>query len=64
VVDLLTQIRDAAPEKPKKYQMAVPDLFQGLVLKLLAKRSEERYQTAKELLTDLERVGKFSGASA
>ena len=64
VVDLLTQIRDAVPEKPKKYQMAIPDLFQGLVLKLLAKRPVERYQTAKELLTDLERVGKFSGASA
>jgi hypothetical protein len=34
------------------------------VLKLLAKRPDERYQTAKELLVDLERVGKFSGVGA
>jgi serine/threonine protein kinase len=62
--ELITRIRTAAPEKPKKYQMAVPDLFQGVVLKLLAKRPDERYQTAKELLVDLERVGKFSGVGA
>ncbi len=62
--ELITHIRNAAPEKPKKYQMAVPDLFQGVVLKLLAKRPEERYQSAKEMLTDLDRVGKFAGVTA
>jgi serine/threonine protein kinase len=62
--ELITRIRNAEPEKPKKYQMGVPDLFQGVVLKCLAKRPEERYPTAKELLTDLERVGKFAGVSA
>jgi serine/threonine protein kinase len=62
--ELITRIRTAEPEKPRKYQMAVPDLFQGVVLKLLAKRPDERYQTAKELLVDLERVGKFSGVTA
>ena len=44
--------------------MGVPDLFQGVVMKLLAKRPENRFQTAKELLADLERVGKFTGATA
>jgi serine/threonine protein kinase len=62
--ELITRIRNAEPEKPKKYQMGVPDMFQGVVMKLLAKRPEERFQTAKELLTDLDRVGKFSGVSA
>jgi serine/threonine protein kinase len=62
--ELITRIRTAEPEKPKKYQMGVPDLFQGVLLKLLAKRPEERFQTARELLVDLERVGKFSGVSA
>jgi len=62
--ELITRIRNAEPEKPKKYQMGVPDLFQGTVMKLLDKRPENRFQTAKELLTDLERVGKFTGASA
>ncbi|HVS35974.1 MAG TPA: FHA domain-containing serine/threonine-protein kinase [Gemmataceae bacterium] len=62
--ELITRIRNAEPEKPKKYQMAVPDLFQGVVMKLLAKRPEERFQSAKELLVDLDRVGKFAGVSA
>jgi serine/threonine-protein kinase len=61
--ELIAKIRTAEPEKPKKYQMAIPDLFQGTVLKLLAKRPEDRFQTADELLADLERVGKFAGVS-
>jgi serine/threonine protein kinase len=61
--ELITKIRSAEPEKPKKFQMAIPDLFQGTVLKLLAKRPEERFQSATELLKDLERVGKFAGVS-
>ncbi len=62
--ELITRIRNAEPEKPRKYQMGIPDLFQGVVMKLLAKRPEERFASAKELLADLERVGKFSGVSA
>jgi serine/threonine protein kinase len=61
--ELITKIRNAEPEKPKKYQMAIPDLFQGTVMKLLAKRAEERFQSASELLVDLERVGKFAGVT-
>jgi serine/threonine protein kinase len=61
---LITKIRTAEPEKPKKYQMAIPDLFQGTVMRLLSKRPEERFQTADEMLKDLERVGKFAGISA
>jgi serine/threonine protein kinase len=62
--ELIAKIRTGEPEKPKKYQMAIPDLFQGTVLKLLAKRPEDRFQTATELLADLDRVGKFAGVSA
>jgi serine/threonine protein kinase len=62
--EVIAKIRSAEPEKPKKYQISVPDLFQGTVMRLLAKRPEERFQTAGELLTDLERVGKFAGVSA
>jgi serine/threonine protein kinase len=61
--ETINKIRTAEPEKPKKYQISIPDLFQGTVLKLLAKRPEERFQSATELLTDLERVGKFCGVS-
>ena len=61
--ELILKIRNNEPEKPKKYQMAIPDLFQGTVMKMLAKRPEERFQTASEVLTDLERVGKFAGVT-
>jgi serine/threonine protein kinase len=61
--ELVTKIRSAEPEKPKKYQMSIPDLFQGTVLKMLAKRPEERFQNAKDLLKDLERVARFAGVT-
>jgi hypothetical protein len=41
--------------------LSIPDLFQGTVLKMLAKRPEERYQSAADLLADLDRVAKFQG---
>jgi serine/threonine protein kinase len=63
LAELIIKIRSAEAEKPKKYQMSIPDLFQGTVMKLLSKRPEDRFQTATELITELERVGKFSGAS-
>lgn len=61
--ELIGKIRSAEPEKPQKFQMAIPGQFQGTVMKLLAKQPQERFQTATELLADLERVGKFSGVS-
>jgi serine/threonine protein kinase len=61
LVETITKIRKAEPEKPKKFQMAIPDLFEGTVLKMLAKRPEDRHQTAADLLKDLERVAKYQG---
>jgi hypothetical protein len=63
MLETISRIRGAEPEKPKKYQMAIPDLFQGTVLKLPATRPDDRCQSAKDLLVELERVGKFAGVS-
>jgi hypothetical protein len=54
---------ETKPDKPKKYQLAIPDLFEGSVLRMIAKRPEERFATAGELLVELERVAKFQGVT-
>ncbi|HMF19141.1 MAG TPA: protein kinase, partial [Gemmataceae bacterium] len=61
LVETITKIRQAEPVKPKKYQLAIPGLFQDVVMNMLAKRPADRYQTATALLKDLERVAKFQG---
>lgn len=61
--DLINKIRNVDPAKPKKFQLSIPDLFEGVVMRMLAKRSEDRYESAAELLKDLDRVGKFHNVS-
>ncbi len=64
VVEKITRIRQSEPEKPTKFQMSIPTAFEGIVMKLLAKRPEDRFQNASELLKHLTRVGQFSGVQA
>jgi serine/threonine protein kinase len=61
VLETILLIRTAEPVKPRKIQMSISDLLEGLVMKLLAKRPEERFQSAKELLVQLERVARYQG---
>jgi serine/threonine protein kinase len=61
LVEKISRIRQTEPEKPTKYQMSIPTRFEGVVLKLLAKRPEDRFQSASELLEELARVARFTG---
>ena len=63
LVETISKIRTETPVKPTKYQMSIPSSFEGIILKLLAKRPEDRYSSASELLKELERVGKFNGVT-
>jgi hypothetical protein len=63
MVEKIAKIRNEAPVKPTKYHMAIPSGFEGIVLKLLAKRPEDRYASAAELLKELERVGRLNGVT-
>jgi serine/threonine protein kinase len=63
LMERITRIRQADPVKPTKYQMSIPSAFEGVVLRLLAKKPDDRYQTAGEMLKDLERVGKLQGVT-
>jgi serine/threonine protein kinase len=64
LVEKVSRIRQTMPEKPSKFQMSIPSQLEGVVLKLLAKRPEDRHQSATELLKELTRIGKFSGVQA
>jgi serine/threonine protein kinase len=61
IIETIRLVQTAAPVPPKKHQMAISDLFEGVVLKMLAKRPEQRYPSAAELLKELQRVTKFQG---
>jgi Protein kinase domain/Inner membrane component of T3SS, cytoplasmic domain len=61
LVETIVKIRQAKVEPPRKFQMSIPEALEGVVLQMLAKRPEDRYQTADELLRELERIGKFQG---
>lgn len=57
-VETLTKViaPDTAPARPKEFQFLLPDAFEHVVLRMLAKRPEDRHQTAGDVLADLERV--------
>ena len=59
--ETIVQIRTAVPVPPRKYQLAIPELFQDVVLSMLAKRPEDRPQSAADLLQTLERTARFEG---
>jgi serine/threonine protein kinase len=64
LIEKVTRIRQVVPDKPTKFQMSIPPMFEGVVMKLLAKEPKDRYQTAADLVKELERVGKFNGVTA
>ncbi len=59
--ETIMKIRQTEPVKPKKFQLSIPDQFEGTVLKMMAKRPEDRFQKAAEMLGELDRVAKYQG---
>jgi len=64
LVETITRIRKAEPLKPTTFQMGIPGMFEAAVMKTLSKNPDDRYQTAGEFVAELERIGKYNGASA
>ncbi len=58
VTELVTRIRQEDPIPPNRFQDSLPDEFQDVVEKMLAKRPEMRYQTPAQAARALERVAK------
>jgi serine/threonine protein kinase len=64
LTELVRQVREDTPRPPREFQYSVHTVFETLVLKLMAKRPDARYQTPVDLLRDLERVGRFANLEA
>jgi serine/threonine protein kinase len=64
LVETVSMIRQAAPVPPKQFQPAVPDALQDAVLKLLAKRPEQRHASAAQAARELERIAREEGVEA
>lgn len=58
---LISQIQDDEPLPPKTFQLSINDAFQDVVLTLLAKSPDDRFENPTRLLSELSRVGKFAG---
>ena len=62
--ELVRLVRQGEPTPPKEIQLAIHDKFQDAVLQLIAKQPEDRYQTPSELLSDLDRIGRYNNLNA
>jgi serine/threonine-protein kinase len=56
VEEIMDRIHNVVPARPRDAQRTIPDEFQAAVLRMLAKRPEERYPGPRPLLADLEKV--------
>lgn len=59
--EVTRQILAVSPTPPKQIHLGIPATFEGLVLRLLEKRLEDRYVDADMLLKELLRIGKYEG---
>lgn len=61
---MIKNVRSTEPVPPRKFQLAINELFQAVVLRMIAKDPSDRYQTPNELLAELERIGRFNNLTA
>jgi serine/threonine protein kinase len=59
LVEMLSNVRNETPRAPKSYQLAINDLFEGIVMQLLEKNPDNRLQTPSDLIKELVRIGRY-----
>jgi serine/threonine protein kinase len=61
LIEKITKIRQVEPVKPTKYQLSIPHRFEMLILSLLAKRPEDRPESADKVVAELEMIARMHG---
>lgn len=61
--ELIQRVLTEPPVPPSRIHLAVPALLEGVILRLLARRPDDRYSSAEAALKDLERVRRYLGES-
>jgi serine/threonine protein kinase len=56
---MVEKIRGEEPPNAKEFQLAIPEAVEGLVMRMLSKRPDVRFQSTREVLHDLERIAKI-----
>ena len=62
--ELIRNVRESPPRLPREFQMSINEMFQDVVMKLIAKRPEDRFQDAHQLLRELQRIGTYMQVDA
>jgi len=57
--EIIRRVMTGAPEAPTRFHLAIPSQMEGLVLKMLSMRPEDRPESATRLRAELDRVGRF-----
>jgi eukaryotic-like serine/threonine-protein kinase len=58
LLGLLSKQKNELPVEPKALDPDVPDILNRVILKCLEKKKEQRYQSAEEILGELNEIGK------
>ncbi len=64
MLDIIKNVREQKPERPKTYQLSVNDLFQDVIMALIEKDPAHRIETPAKLIKELLRIGKFNNLDA
>lgn len=63
LTETLDKIQHEVPASPRTFHLAIPQLLEGIVQRMLAKRPQDRHQSASDLLLDLQRVARYTGST-
>lgn len=61
IIEIMGKIRQTPPLSPRQFNPNVPEVFEQVLLRMMAKKPEQRYATAKDLLSDLAKISKVFG---